>query len=120
MQCSRYICNKSGKVMDLSKRLRSLMLAKVDSYGREGTLRCLALAMRPLRGISKRNLAPEDEKDLTLIGVVAMLDPPREEVRTAVEKCREAGIRVIVVTGAWWMKSTNLVLWATLSEFLTH
>lgn len=44
-------------------------------------------------------IAAEDERELTLIGVVGMHDPPRQEVKAAVKSCARAGIRLIVVTG---------------------
>lgn len=41
----------------------------------------------------------EDERGLTLLGIVGMRDPPRPEVRAAVQQCTLAGVRLIVVTG---------------------
>ncbi len=62
-------------------------------------LRVLAVAYRMLDELPEK-LDPEKvEQDLALIGLVAMIDPARPEVRPAVEKARQAGIRTIMVTG---------------------
>jgi Ca2+-transporting ATPase len=58
-------------------------------------LRVLAIAVRDGEGVS-----PADaESDLTLLGIVGMMDPPREEAAAAVRACRRAGIRPLMITG---------------------
>ena len=62
-------------------------------------MRVLALACRTLdEGYEKQDL-DEIERDLTFLGLVAMIDPPREEVRTAIQECNSAGIRTVMITG---------------------
>ncbi|CAI5458882.1 unnamed protein product [Closterium sp. Yama58-4] len=96
--CSKVLTNDDGAVAAMTPELKAAIEERVCSYGRHQMLRCLALAMRPLPG-GHQTITPEDESDLTFLGLVGMLDPPREEVRAAVETCRSAGIRIIVVTG---------------------
>jgi len=71
----------------------------VTGWAQEG-LRLLAVAERDIDRSDLAGLTREQaERDLTLLGVVAMLDPPRAEVAGAVARCHSAGIRLIVVTG---------------------
>ncbi|MBN1954945.1 MAG: cation-translocating P-type ATPase [Anaerolineae bacterium] len=62
-------------------------------------LRVLAVAYRMLDELPEKLEPEEIERDLTLVGLVAMIDPARPEVRPAVEKARHAGIRTMMVTG---------------------
>ncbi len=73
--------------------------ALVQAWSNEG-LRLLAVASRAVGEAQVTALTREDaERDLTLLGVVAMVDPPRPEVAGAVARCHTAGIRMLVVTG---------------------
>jgi len=64
-------------------------------------LRVLALAYRPVRIIASNGINPADdpEKDLIWVGMMAMIDPPRKDVASAIKECRESGIQVIMITG---------------------
>lgn len=61
-------------------------------------LRVLALAYRPLDG-QPVEIGEQDERDLVLVGLAAMIDPPRDEARKAIATCRGAGIRPVMITG---------------------
>ncbi|KAH8853993.1 Sarcoplasmic/endoplasmic reticulum calcium ATPase 2 [Schistosoma japonicum] len=100
-----HVRTASGKLL-LTSELKGEVLRKIATYatGRE-TLRCLALATRDEPpSYSQFDLKdPKNFKDyeteLTLVGVVGMVDPPRCEVASSIQACKKAGIRVIVITG---------------------
>ncbi|MFT7807774.1 sarcoplasmic/endoplasmic reticulum calcium ATPase 2-like, partial [Arapaima gigas] len=90
----------------MSPSQREQLLAKVREWGSgRDTLRCLTMATRDSppdpRTLNLENSAAFSsyEADLTFVGCVGMLDPPRKEVLGAVRMCRQAGIRVIMITG---------------------
>lgn len=90
----------------MTKEMRDLLLTRTFEYGTGAdTLRCLALAVvenapEPASmDLSDPKKFVNFEQKMTFVGVVGMLDPPRAEVRPAIERCRRAGIRVIVITG---------------------
>ncbi|MDY4430626.1 calcium-translocating P-type ATPase, PMCA-type [Evtepia sp.] len=62
-------------------------------------LRVLAVAQRETRG-PVRDFTPEElERDRVFVGLIGMMDPPRPEVRQAVDRCAQAGIRPVMITG---------------------
>ena len=71
-------------------------LKKVNTEFSQMGLRVLAVCERDVDTV---DISVEDEKDYILLGLVAMQDPPREESREAVRKCKTAGIRPIMITG---------------------
>ncbi|XP_030375759.1 calcium-transporting ATPase sarcoplasmic/endoplasmic reticulum type isoform X3 [Scaptodrosophila lebanonensis] len=90
----------------LTSALKSKILTLTGQYGTgRDTLRCLALAVAdsPVRpedmDLGDSNKFHQYEVNLTWVGVVGMLDPPRKEVFDSIVRCRAAGIRVIVITG---------------------
>ncbi|HOT07891.1 MAG TPA: cation-transporting P-type ATPase [Methanotrichaceae archaeon] len=102
-------CTKAmirGTEVPLSDRLRGQILRATDEYASSG-LRILGVAMRRLPKGTNRS-AEEVEKDLTFLGLAAMMDPPRPGVKDAVEKCHRAGIRIIMITGDYGLTAESI------------
>lgn len=93
-KCTRVFRNNRIVSLDVKARDK-IISANEDMASR--ALRVLAVAYRPL---SETGM-PEDEleQDLIFLGILGMVDPPRPGVYEAVQKCRQAGIKVVMVTG---------------------
>jgi len=84
---------KNGKKVKLSPKLKRELLDKNAEFGKNA-LRVLGFAARELNGKEK-----EIEKEMVFLGMQGMIDPPRTGVLEAIQDCRDAGIKVIMVTG---------------------
>lgn len=94
-------CNNilhNGEVVVLSKEQRAQIIATNQQMAHQA-LRVLAVAQRHLDTLPDEITPATIETDLTLVGLIAMIDPARPEVKPAIDKARHAGIRTIMVTG---------------------
>jgi Ca2+-transporting ATPase len=97
----------SGGERPLTGDAREEIMRVNDEYARNG-LRVLAVARRELPPGLGSYAAESVEKDLVFLGLMAMMDPPRKEVAEAVEKCKGAGIRVVMITGDYGLTAESI------------
>lgn len=91
-RCNSYVIK--GKVLtDIDKYAETI--DKYNDVMAEDALRVLAMAYKEIDHKPSKEEMKDIEKDLTYIGMVGMIDPPREEVKTAVAKCKTAGIKSV-------------------------
>lgn len=107
--CSDVYNPKAG-LRPLTANQRQVILEANDTYARDG-LRVLALAYRPLD--SEHVLADHWdqvtlEEGMVFLGLIAMSDPPRQGVSQAIEKCHQASIRIIMVTGDYGLTALSI------------
>lgn len=91
-------CNyiaEEGEIIPITDTHRRILLDASDAMS-EKALRTLAVAFKP---VEHRISSDEFEKELVMIGVVGMMDPPREEVKDSIATAKEAGITTVMITG---------------------
>jgi Ca2+-transporting ATPase len=98
--CSRYL-DMNDQPREMTEDMRKQILAANDSMTKDA-LRVLGLACRVEREVSddpEKIKSDELEKNLAFVGLTGMIDPPRTEVKPALEYARHAGIRTVMITG---------------------
>ena len=95
-RCTKVIVD--GKVVELTDAKRKEILAANKAMA-DKALRVLAASMKTLTEEPKVYEPEAVEVDLTFVGLVGMIDPVRPEVKPAIDECRSAGIRPIMITG---------------------
>ncbi len=95
-RCTTYLLNES-----IEKNLEDYKVKIIENneFMAKDALRVLACAFKELDHKPTSQEMKDIEKDLTFIGMVGMIDPPREEAKKAVKKCKNAGIKTVMITG---------------------
>ncbi len=93
-RCNLYY--KNGKVLKLGKLEKSKILAKEKAMSKKA-YKVLAFAYKIID--KKRKYTAEDENDLIFVGIAGMIDPPKDGVKEAVQKCKDAKMKAIMITG---------------------
>lgn len=98
LDCCSYII-KNGKKAKLTKSYISEIRASEKKLAEEA-LRVIGFAYKELKSVPKNSKAVlKEEENLIFVGLVGIIDPPRESVSDSVKKCLSAGIRPIMITG---------------------
>ena len=94
--CNSYILN--GEIKNNIEEYKNIITKNNEQMAKEA-LRVLACAYKEIDHKPTKEDMENIEKDLIFVGMVGMIDPPREEAKIAVEKCKTAGIKTVMITG---------------------
>lgn len=94
--CNSYILN--GEIKNNIEEYKDIITKNNEQMAKEA-LRVLACAYKEIDHKPTKEDMENIEKDLIFVGMVGMIDPPREEAKIAVEKCKTAGIKTVMITG---------------------
>jgi sodium/potassium-transporting ATPase subunit alpha len=104
-KCTSYLSATTGEIKPWDETIRTRLVARQESWSRGGQ-RVILICMRtytPLSSIETNQFSDEISQnclqDLTVIGLVGIMDPPRPETARTVADCRRAGARFFMVTG---------------------
>ena len=95
-RCTSY--NINGEIKTDLEEYTKVIEINNEAMAKEA-LRVLAMAYKELDHKPEKEEMQDLESNLTYIGMVGMIDPPREEAKQAVEKCKRAGIKTVMITG---------------------
>ncbi len=87
-----------GQIVEMTNEWRSRIEGQNDGLAEQG-LRVLGFAFRPVDTLLPEENVADYERDVIFTGLVGMIDPPRREAREAVDRCLQAGIRPVMITG---------------------
>ena len=94
--CAHVLMN--GEVQPLTDAMKKKIEEDNMQMAKEA-LRVLAVASKDIIALPETTTPNSLERELTFVGMLGLIDPPREEVKVAVEKCLEAGIKPVMITG---------------------
>ena len=94
--CSKYYLNGQINILN-DESIRKI--EKINSAMAENALRVIAVAYSSMPRLPTNIDSESLERNLTFIGLIGMIDPPREGVKEAVQSCKKAGIKTVMITG---------------------
>ena len=95
-RCSHAVIN--GQRVDMTDEIKIKLISMNNDMSTKA-LRVLAFAYKDAKDIPSDMASSKVEKDMTYVGLVGMIDPPRPEAKDAVQKCFEAGMLPVMITG---------------------
>ena len=94
--CSKYYLNGQINILN-DESIRKI--EKINSTMAENALRVIAVAYSSMPRLPTNIDSESLERNLTFVGLIGMIDPPREGVKEAVQSCKKAGIKTVMITG---------------------
>lgn len=94
-RCSKYY--QSGRIEPIFSKRDALQ--EQNQIMAEDALRVIAIAYKDVEKLPREINSEAIENELTFVGLIGMIDPPREGVKEAVKTCRKAGIKTVMITG---------------------
>lgn len=95
MQCTTVVWEDA--IVELTDEIKKMLTEQMHAYARDG-FRVIAAAYNPESALSD-DVTHDDVSSLTFLGLFGIIDPPRDEVKSAIAQCKSAGIRLVMVTG---------------------
>lgn len=100
--CTKEILETNEIQRQYNIRVQTLETSKIQSDNRQmaqKALRVIAVAYKDIDVLPSKIDSLNIENNLTFVGLIGMIDPPREGVKEAVETCKNAGIKTVMITG---------------------